>query len=94
MDLRDELGILREAQNAIAHSIAKSALKYEDYLIQVGRYRELANQLERLIKQRRAEIGAEEGVGGIGDREFDDIQPRRQPARRIQARPRTWGGGR
>ena len=84
---REQIVELTESLNSVAHNMAKG-LPFEDYLVQVGKYRALREfkiRLEEKVKRR--EVDDAEPLGGQSE------EPTiRRPA--AINRPRSWGGGR
>lgn len=98
---RDRLNVM---QNELAHNVA-SGLPHDDYLIKVGRYKQLKalvawfdQEIEKVHGGDDSQRGSvdEDGIGVTemdDDADFQAPVPTRKPAARQTARrPREWGG--
>ncbi len=84
---REQIDELAQSLDRIAHSMA-TGLGYDEYLVQVGKYKALKEHRAKLIeklKTREVEDTPEAGVQ-------HEAPTTRRPV--IANRPRSWGGGR
>lgn len=82
---------LTEDMDKLSHDLAGRALEHSDYLISVGKYRQMRTIVEKL-KQRLAETDERPQIDDA-EPEPVSVEVKYPPKPRI-SKPRPWGGGR
>lgn len=91
--IRRRVAKLENDMNKLAHDIAGGARQFEDYLIGVGKYRQMKSERDgwqTQLAQMRAADDVETPDADDEPEEIDEPETR-VPTRRPQ-RPRAWGG--
>jgi hypothetical protein len=91
--IRWMIDTLSEDMNKLSHDLAGRALDQSDYLISVGKYRQMRTMVEKL-KER---LASTDQLPDLEDSELEPQPPRIEavaPTRKKAAKPRPWGGGR
>lgn len=90
--LRDQVIALTKRLNQKAHTIASAGGSYEQYLIDVGSYRELKHHRDELVERLR-KIEQEDELPEPDDLDKPKTpEPRVARPRSIGGNPRPWGG--
>ena len=94
--IRWMIDTLSDDATKLAESVASRAHSHEEYLVTVGKYRQI-----QVIIGKLQERLAKGDAAMAGDDDFDEApeepkrsEPERRPATRRPSTPRSWGGGR
>lgn len=96
--IRLQISTLRKEMDELAHGAMRKVASQADYLISIGKYREMQRQLEKLTKRLKSTNDDRPTVSRPGDdhEEIEDEEEEEEPSlppRRIRAKPRQWGAG-
>jgi hypothetical protein len=90
--IRARLRKVEEDMDTHAHSLAQGGRSYEEYLIGVGRYRQLKSERDAMNNRLERMAAADDPEPGNAEPEDDDEDPTPAPPKKRRPMPRAWGG--